>query len=234
MKKLLVIDDDENFLKDIKELFSVNNIENFRLDTCKDGITALNILSTKDYDMVLLDIDMPVMDGYQVAEEIVKRKVPTRIIMISQVFIDNETAKKSIKSGACDFIIKDSLIQDFRSFVFTIRKHILLEPRIDQRKLDEIERMVDLQTENETLKLELLNCKKALNWRDLAFKTLYIAIAIMAIAVTSYLDIELVTLGVISLLICIVALLIIPTDKIKTIKTKINGVLNSEISTKNK
>lgn len=69
MKQILVADDDENILNLI-ELSLVN--EKVQVDKAKDGQEALLKVKNKNYDLVLLDLMMPKMDGKKACEEIRK------------------------------------------------------------------------------------------------------------------------------------------------------------------
>ena len=69
---ILVIDDDLMLLKTAEEILS----DQYNVSVAKSGIQALNLLNKNIIpDLILLDIDMPQMDGYETLEEI--KKEPT-------------------------------------------------------------------------------------------------------------------------------------------------------------
>lgn len=71
---ILVIDDDLTLLKTAEEILS----EQYNVSVAKSGIQALNLLKRNIIpDLILLDIDMPHIDGYETLEEIKKKQTPT-------------------------------------------------------------------------------------------------------------------------------------------------------------
>ena len=69
---ILIIDDDLMLLKTAEEILS----DQYNVSVAKSGIQALNLLNKNIIpDLILLDIDMPQMDGYETLEEI--KKEPT-------------------------------------------------------------------------------------------------------------------------------------------------------------
>lgn len=69
---ILIIDDDLMLLKTAEEILS----DQYNVSVAKSGIQALNLLNKNIIpDLILLDIDMPQMDGYETLEEIKNPKV---------------------------------------------------------------------------------------------------------------------------------------------------------------
>ena len=79
MNKILVVDDEEKIRLIIRKYAEY---EKFKVDEAKDGFEALEMIKAVDYDLVILDIMMPEMDGFEVCKEIKKLK-PVPIIMLS-------------------------------------------------------------------------------------------------------------------------------------------------------
>ena len=99
--KILIVDDDEN----IAELISLYlNKECFDTKIAGDGETALTDVESYDPDLILLDLMLPGMDGYEVCQQI-RRTRETPIIMLSA---KGEVFDKvlGLKMGADDYIIK--------------------------------------------------------------------------------------------------------------------------------
>ncbi|MEU3561357.1 MULTISPECIES: response regulator [unclassified Kitasatospora] len=101
---VLVVDDDPVNRMLLTRLVEM---EGYLAITAEDGQAACDLLSTKDVDAVLLDIEMPGMDGFSVLEH-VQKDVATRdipVIMISGVE-DMDSIVKAISLGAADYIPK--------------------------------------------------------------------------------------------------------------------------------
>ncbi len=100
-QKVLIVDDDEN----IAELISLYlEKEQYDTEMASDGEEALRIFEVYDPDLILLDIMLPGMDGYEVCQQIRKKK-DTPIIMLSA---KGEVFDKvlGLKMGADDYIVK--------------------------------------------------------------------------------------------------------------------------------
>ena len=99
--KILIVDDDVNICE-LLRLYLVK--DGFDAEVITDGITALNTFETVQPDLILLDIMLPGMDGWQVCREI-RKKSNVPIIMITA---KGETIDKVIglELGADDYIVK--------------------------------------------------------------------------------------------------------------------------------
>lgn len=103
MKKILVVDDSAENLKIVENVLK----DNYRLILVKSGEKALNYLQKNTVDLVLLDIMMPEMDGFETYEKIreseLNKKVPV-IFLTADVNSGSEI--KGLQMGAFDFIRK--------------------------------------------------------------------------------------------------------------------------------
>lgn len=81
--------------------------EGYEVDSAENGIQALEMLERQKYDLVLLDILMPEMDGYDVlrALKIHKRLKEIPVIMLTAVH-EAESVKACIELGAADYLLK--------------------------------------------------------------------------------------------------------------------------------
>lgn len=83
MKKmnLLIVDDEPALCKVLADRLNV--LYGITPDACNSGIEALEILQRKDYDVVVLDIEMPGMDGMEVLKQIKSRHPKTQVVMFT-------------------------------------------------------------------------------------------------------------------------------------------------------
>jgi two-component system, NtrC family, nitrogen regulation response regulator NtrX len=102
MGKILIVDDEQNIL-DILSL--VLTSEKHEVDLSLEGFSAIEKVKQKKYDLVLLDIKMPKMDGLEVLEKIMEIDKSLIVIMISG-HGNFETAVEATKRGAYNYIQK--------------------------------------------------------------------------------------------------------------------------------
>ncbi|HUL44469.1 MAG TPA: response regulator [Bacteroidota bacterium] len=100
--KMLCVDDNEQLRNNLRDQFLM---EEFDVDTASDGAMALEKIRTTDYDLVLLDLKMPKMDGKQVLTKMKEINRSPRVIMLTAVD-DVATAMECVKLGAKDYISK--------------------------------------------------------------------------------------------------------------------------------
>jgi DNA-binding NtrC family response regulator len=100
--KLLIVDDEE---KVRKYLSSLLRNRGYQVDTAPDGISALEMVSQSDFDLVLLDVIMPGPDGLEVLQEIKRRKPHTEVIMLTGNASVN-TGVEGMRLGAFDYLLK--------------------------------------------------------------------------------------------------------------------------------
>ncbi len=82
MKKILIVDDEPNIVMSLEYTFKKNNFEVF---IARDGLEALAILKTNFPDVIILDVMMPLVDGFATLEQIRKDKnlAHTKVIFLS-------------------------------------------------------------------------------------------------------------------------------------------------------
>jgi len=101
-RKILVVDD-EDALRTVlsSELVS----EGYEVGTAADGDEAINEIQKQTFDLVLLDIKMPRMNGFEVLKYVKDKHPKTKVIMLTG-FADLKNAIESKKLGAEDFVSK--------------------------------------------------------------------------------------------------------------------------------
>lgn len=113
MSRILVIDDEKSIRNTLRDILSY---EKYDVSDADSGMTALEMLKQSEFDVILLDIKMPQMDGIEVLEHILAEyEIP--VIMISG-HGTIETAVDAIKKGAYDYIAKPL---DLNRLLVTIR-----------------------------------------------------------------------------------------------------------------
>ncbi|MCY7360877.1 MAG: sigma-54 dependent transcriptional regulator [Ignavibacteria bacterium] len=128
MSKILIVDDEESIIESISMVLSS---EGYEIDSCLDGNCAIQKTSNIEYDLILLDIKMPKMDGIEVLEKIMDFNRNNIVIMISgHGTID--TAVEATKKGAYNFLQKP--LPDLHELKLTIKNAINFKKSRDELK----------------------------------------------------------------------------------------------------
>jgi two-component system chemotaxis response regulator CheB len=105
--KVLVVDDSAYMRVVLKDIIEVDE-DMVVVDTARDGLEAINKTKQIGPDVVLLDIQMPKMDGLATLQRIMK-EAPTRVVMLSAMDkVDDQLPLRALEMGAVDFISKPS------------------------------------------------------------------------------------------------------------------------------
>ena len=100
MPKILIVEDDQTISKLIAASLSISGYESV---PCFDGNEAVHMVRNEEFDLILLDIMLPGLDGFQVMEKI--RETGTLVIFLTAMG-DVSDRVKALKSGAEDYIVK--------------------------------------------------------------------------------------------------------------------------------
>lgn len=111
--KILVIDDEQVIIDSISKLCSA---EGWNVDSTLDAISGLEKLERNNYNLIICDIMMPDMDGFQFLEETRLKNIKTPII-ITTGYSTVENAVKSMNSGAIDYLAKPFTVEELISAV---------------------------------------------------------------------------------------------------------------------
>ena len=135
-RKLLIVDDDN----EIRELLEFDLAQSgYHVETASDGMEGLNKALNNYYDIVLLDVMMPKMNGYDVCKNIRKTKPDLPVLLLTaKGTIDDKT--QGFDCGADDYLVKPFDIQEV-----LLRVRALLRRNADKN--------VEPQLKNEILKV---------------------------------------------------------------------------------
>lgn len=93
MKKILIVDDEPNIVMSLEYTFKKNNFEVF---IARDGQEALDILKTQFPDVIILDIMMPLVDGFETMEQIKKNE---ELNHCKVIFLSAKNKESDIEKG---------------------------------------------------------------------------------------------------------------------------------------
>jgi DNA-binding NtrC family response regulator len=100
--RILIVDDEKDFTESLAERLSLRDYD---VSTSFSGEEALEKLKTYNLDVVILDVQMPGLDGIETLREIKRIKPLTEVIMLT-AHATVETAIKGMQLGALDYLMK--------------------------------------------------------------------------------------------------------------------------------
>ncbi len=92
-KKILIVDDEPNIVMSLEYTFKKNDFEVF---IARDGIEALEILKVQSPDIIILDVMMPMVDGYATLEQIKKDE---KLQHCKVIFLSAKNKESDIEKG---------------------------------------------------------------------------------------------------------------------------------------
>lgn len=154
-KKLLVVDDDD----EIRELLEFDlSHSGYFVDTACDGMDGLNKAVTNNYDLVLLDVMMPKMNGYDVCKNLRKAKPEVPVLLLTaKGTITDKT--QGFDCGADDYLVKPFDIQEVLLRVKALLRRNPDSTHTDTSFKQEILKMGDIELFPESLETSI-NSKK--------------------------------------------------------------------------
>jgi len=112
--RVLVVDDELDFLETIIKRLQARNIN---VMGAESGRQALELMAEKDFDVVILDVKMPGMDGIEALREMKKRKPLVEVILLTG-HASVESGIQGMQLGAFDYVMKpvalDELLEKMR------------------------------------------------------------------------------------------------------------------------
>ena len=106
--RILVVEDEEN----IRDLVKLNlELENFEVVATANGREALKLVSGQHFDLILLDVMLPEMDGFQICEQIRLSDLQIPIIFLTAKEGSNDRIQ-GLKNGADDYVVKPFVFEE--------------------------------------------------------------------------------------------------------------------------
>jgi len=114
MDKILLIDDDEGLIHFLTRFFQRKGYE---VTSCLNGKTAIEKISVKRFDLIMLDYKMPELNGLETLKKIKDAQVKTPIIIMT-AYGNTELAIEAMKHGAYDYMVKPFEREELSRIVF--------------------------------------------------------------------------------------------------------------------
>ena len=106
--RVLIVDDEDDFRETIVKRLNARKILS---EGAASGILALKVLEDKDFDVIVLDVKMPDMDGIETLRHIKKLKPEIEVIMLTG-HASVEFGLKGMQLGAFDYVMKPAPLNE--------------------------------------------------------------------------------------------------------------------------
>jgi len=100
--KILIVDDERRLCESLKSFL---NLQGYDIETCYNGFDAMSLVSEQRFDIVLLDLFIQDIDGYQVLDHINRTSPDTPVIMMTGM-ATLDSALKALRKGVYDYLRK--------------------------------------------------------------------------------------------------------------------------------
>lgn len=124
--RLLIVEDEKQICDMVaKSLYGVG----YEVDTCYDGEEALECILTEDYDLIVLDLNLPGMDGMEILRELRRENEETKVIILSA---RGQIADKveGLDAGANDYMEKPFHLQELEARVRSLTRRKFVQKNI--------------------------------------------------------------------------------------------------------
>ena len=124
--RLLIVEDEKELCDTIsKSLYG----SGYEVDTCYDGEEALDYILTEDYDLIVLDLNLPGMDGMDILRELRKENEETKVLILSarSQIIDKV---EGLDAGANDYMAKPFHLQELEARIRSLTRRKFVQKDI--------------------------------------------------------------------------------------------------------
>lgn len=130
-KKILVVDDEKVVRVTLSDLLSK---EGYEVESADSGKAAIEKTKVKKYDVVILDVILPDMNGIEILSNIKRRSPSTQVVIITG-FGTIEDAVRAVKIGAYDYVGKPFKKGEIQSLVKRVLEETKLKEQFQKRSL---------------------------------------------------------------------------------------------------
>ena len=153
--KIAIVDDNSFLITSVNEKLSFFEDLDFKFSALNGSDLLVKLESNHNIDLILMDIEMPVLNGIE-ATEIVKQKYPHIKIIMLTVFDNDENIFNAIKAGADGYLLKDVNAKDLHDgIVETLNGGAAMNPSIAMKTLKLLRNPLNIENESDKEDIKL-------------------------------------------------------------------------------
>jgi DNA-binding NarL/FixJ family response regulator len=151
--KTAIVDDNSFLMNAVKEKLSFFGDINIKFTAVNGSEILSKLIDNHNIDLILMDIEMPVLNGIEATAQ-VKRKYPHIKIIMLTVFDNDEHIFNAIKAGADGYLLKEVNAKDLHEGILeTLNGGAAMTPSIAMKTLKLLRNPVDFKNQNEEISL---------------------------------------------------------------------------------
>lgn len=130
-EKVLLVDDEEEFVETLAERMRTRGMD---VSTSGSGVDALQLVEDEDFDVVVLDLKMPGIDGLDALKRIKRRRPEIQVVLLTG-YATVEKGVEAIKEGALEFLEKPVDLASLTEAIHKAKatKMVLMEKETEER-----------------------------------------------------------------------------------------------------
>ncbi len=134
MNKVVIVDDEQFVREGLRSLIDWEGCGYEILAEADNGEDALNIINVAKPDLVITDIRMPVLDGLELIENVLKTSDASSKFIIISGYSDFKYAQKALRFGVSDFVLKPIDKEELESTLITLAETIKIEKLENEKR----------------------------------------------------------------------------------------------------
>ena len=147
-RNILVVDDEEGFRKLLKKGLS-RKYPDYQISEAENGEQALNVLNSGSFDLAILDVNMPEMDGFEVLSYVRKsEEIKNMHVIMCTGSNDKEEVLRIIKMGVSGYIVKSTDTDEMLKKLFGLIDKIFSSDLLIARNSNEQEKLDSIKSAN--------------------------------------------------------------------------------------
>lgn len=152
---IAIVDDNSFLINAVKEKLSFFDDLNFKFSATNGSDLLVKLEDNHNLDLILMDIEMPVLNGVETTE-IVKQKYPHIKIIMLTVFDNDENIFNSIKAGADGYLLKEINAQDLHDGILeTLNGGAAMNPSIALKTLKLLRNPLNVENKQDQEEIKL-------------------------------------------------------------------------------